>query len=151
MRKMPNAHEVLRTVLSNRQAALELAVRQLAQAVGGHAPNQEEITAFFHDFMDGYWDAFEEATSHDTDDLKEIDREILELQAQISQALDQEHQELLNQYEGLANNRMTTELDHAFLVGYQTAIRLLLMGILPLSAFTVEDSADTRRCKDNET
>ena len=48
--------------------------------------DQEEIAAFFHDFMDGYWDAFEEATSHDSDDLREIDRQILQLQEEISRA-----------------------------------------------------------------
>ena len=77
MLKMLNAHNAMRTVLENRRITLELALRQLAQTVGGQAPDQEEIAAFFHDFMDGYWDAFEEATSHDSDDLREIDRQIL--------------------------------------------------------------------------
>ena len=76
MLKMLNAHNAMRTVLENRRITLELALRQLAQTVGGQAPDQEEIAAFFHDFMDGYWDAFEEATSHDSDDLREIDRQI---------------------------------------------------------------------------
>ena len=70
MLKMLNAHNAMRTVLENRRITLELALRQLAQTVGGQAPDQEEIAAFFHDFMDGYWDAFEEATSHDSDDLR---------------------------------------------------------------------------------
>ena len=78
MLKMLNAHNAMRTVLENRRITLELALRQLAQTVGGQAPDQEEIAAFFHDFMDGYWDAFEEATSHDSDDLREIDRQILQ-------------------------------------------------------------------------
>lgn len=95
---------------------------------GGQAPDQEEIAAFFHDFMDGYWDAFEEATSHDSDDLREIDRQILQLQEEISRALGPEHQDVLSRYECLANSRMTKELDHAFLIGYQTAIRLLFKG-----------------------
>ena len=92
MLKMLNAHNAMRTVLENRRITLELALRQLAQTVGGQAPDQEEIAAFFHDFMDGYWDAFEEATSHDSDDLREIDRQILQLQEEISRALGPEHQ-----------------------------------------------------------
>lgn len=99
MLKMLNAHNAMRTVLENRRITLELALRQLAQTVGGQAPDQEEIAAFFHDFMDGYWDAFEEATSHDSDDLREIDRQILQLQEEISRALGPEHQDVLSQYE----------------------------------------------------
>ena len=53
MLKMLNAHNAMRTVLENRRITLELALRQLAQTVGGQAPDQEEIAAFFHDFMDG--------------------------------------------------------------------------------------------------
>ena len=152
MWKMMNERNAMRTVLANRRTMLELTLQQLAQTVGGHAPTQEEVAAFFHDFMDGYWDAFEEATSHDSDDLKETDRQILQLQEQISQSLGQGQQDLLSQYECLANSRMTKELDHAFLVGYQTAIRLLLMGILPLSAFAADDNAGkgNRRYDDNE-
>ena len=153
MLKMLNAHNAMRTVLENRRITLELALRQLAQTVGGQAPDQEEIAAFFHDFMDGYWDAFEEATSHDSDDLREIDRQILQLQEEISRALGPEHQDVLSQYECLANSRMTKELDHAFLIGYQTAIRLLLMGVLPLPALVAANSTgeENGRWNDNKT
>ena len=153
MLKMPNAHNAMRAVLENRRITLELALRQLAQTVGGQAPDQEEIVAFFHDFMDGYWDAFEEATSHDSDDLREIDRQILQLQKEISRALGPEHQDVLSQYECLANSRMTKELAHAFLIGYQTAIRLLLMGVLPFPALVADNSTgeENGRCNDNKT
>ena len=132
MLKMLNAHNAMRTVLENRRITLELALRQLAQT---------------------YWDAFEEATSHDSDDLREIDRQILQLQEEISRALGPEHQDVLSQYECLANSRMTKELDHAFLIGYQTAIRLLLMGVLPLPALVADNSTgeENGRCNDNKT
>lgn len=45
--------------------------------------------------------------------------------------LDREGQRQFDRYEDCLNCRMTSELDQAYLVGYQTAIRLLLMGILP--------------------
>ena len=45
--------------------------------------------------------------------------------------LDREGQRQFDRYEDWLNCRMTSELDQAYLVGYQTAIRLLLMGILP--------------------
>lgn len=75
-----------------------------------------------------------------TMNLREIDRQILQLQEEISRALGPEHQDVLSQYECLANSRMTKELDHAFLIGYQTAIRLLLMGVLPLPALVADNS-----------
>ena len=53
MLKMLNAHNAMRTVLENRRITLELALRQLAQTVGGQAPDQEEIAAFFHDLVLG--------------------------------------------------------------------------------------------------
>ena len=39
MLKMPNAHNAMRAVLENRRITLELALRQLAQTVGGQAPD----------------------------------------------------------------------------------------------------------------
>ena len=47
MLKMLNAHNAMRTVLENRRITLELALRQLAQTVGGQALVQEEMAASF--------------------------------------------------------------------------------------------------------
>lgn len=153
MLKMLNAHNAMRTVLENRRITLELALRQLAQTVGGQAPDQEEIAAFFHDFMDGYWDAFAEATAHNTTKLKQADVQSQELQKQILQQLDPAHRELFGEYEALLYSRTTTEVEQAFLVGYQTAIRFLLMGILPLQTFTNTSGVDSEEKGDvqNET
>ena len=38
----------------------------------------------------------------------------------------------------------------AFLVGYQTAIRFLLMGILPLQAFSRDSDGDDQNERSNE-
>ena len=43
------------------------------------------------------------------------------------------------------NCRMTSELDQAYLVGYQTAIRLLLMGILPADTLLARNARMSRR------
>ena len=86
---------------------------------------------FFQELIDGGWDAYEEATAHESEELRKEDREILQLQEQIRQLLDSEGQRQFDRYEDCLNCRMTSELDQAYLVGYQTAIRLLLMGILP--------------------
>lgn len=138
MQNTSSVADAVQTALKNRCQSLEHMIRQLAQAVGNRAPEHEEIAAFFHSFMDGGWDAFEEASAHDTGELKDMDKEILNIQRQLSRLLEEEHPDLIGKYEDLLNIRMTRELDQAFLVGYQTAIRLLLMGILPVSVFTQE-------------
>ena len=72
------------------------------------------------------------------------------LQDQILQQLGSEHRELLDKYETLLYNRTSTELEMAFLVGYQTAIRFLLMGILPLQAFSRDSDGDDQNERSNE-
>ena len=130
MRKDLNAGGSLRAVMQQYHLALEQAICQLAQAVGNHPPERAEIALFFQELIDGGWDAYEEATAHESEELRKEDREILQLQEQIRQMLDREGQRQFDRYEDWLNCRMTSELDQAYLVGYQTAIRLLLMGIL---------------------
>ena len=125
------ASDALKALVQKRSPLLVQAIRQLAQAVGNRPPEPEEIDSFFHDFMDGYWDAFAEATAHNTTKLKQADVQSQELQKQILQQLDPAHRELFGEYEALLYSRMTSELDQAYLTGYQTAIRFLLIGILP--------------------
>lgn len=50
--------------------ALEQAIRQLAQAVGNHPPERAEIARFFQELIDGGWDAYEEATAHESEELR---------------------------------------------------------------------------------
>lgn len=132
MRMNPSVHDTMRTFISNRQSALTQAIKQLSQAGGTPDPSQQEMAAFFRDFMSGGWDVFEEVSASDSGELREITKQILRLQRQIRDILGEEHQSTFIQYEDLANRRATGELDHAFLVGYQTALRLLLMGLLPV-------------------
>lgn len=131
MRKDLNAGGSLRAVMQQHHLALEQAICQLAQAVGNHPPERAEIARFFQELIDGGWDAYEEATAHESEELRKEDQGILQLQEQIRQMLDREGQRQFDRYEDCLNCRMTSELDQAYLVGYQTAIRLLLMGILP--------------------
>ena len=121
----------LQSSLMKHQLGLEREIRRLAQAVGNRPPEREEIADFFQDLIDGGWDAYEEATAHESEELRKEDREILQIQGQIRKMLDGEKQVLFDRYEDLLNCRMTSELDQAYLTGYQTAIRFLLMGILP--------------------
>lgn len=140
---MPKKHQTngaLRSVVKKYQKSLAQAIGQLAQAVGNHPLEQVEIACFFQALIDGDWDAYEEATVHNSEELRKQDREILQVQEQIRQILNGENQVLFDQYEDLLNCRMTSELDQAYLVGYQTAIRLLLMGILPANTLLTRDT-----------
>ena len=128
MRKDLNAGSSLRAVMQQHHLALEQAIRQELDIP---PPERAEIALFFQELIDGGWDAYEEATAHESEELRKEDREIIQLQEQIRQLLDSEGQRQFDRYEDCLNCRMTSELDQAYLVGYQTAIRLLLMGILP--------------------
>lgn len=150
MQRRETAGETLKTTIQEHWTLLIQAVRQLAQAVGNRPPEPEEVAVFFHDFMDGYWDVFEEVTAHNKEELKQADRQSQMLQDQIMQQLGPDHRELLDKYETLLYNRTSTELEQAFLVGYQTAIRFLLMGILPLHAFSRDSDGDLQKERSNE-
>ena len=138
--------EELKKIMGRRQKSLETAIGKVAEAVGLPTPGEAEVAAFFHDLIDGAWDAYEEATAHTAAEMKVLDHEILKLESEIFHVLGEENRDLLNQYSSLINQRTTSELEHSYLVGYQTGIRLLLMGSLPLKSFTTgaedDDSAE---------
>ena len=131
MQKNHQTNGALRSVIKKYQKSLAQVIGQLAQAVGNYPPEQVDIACFFQELIDGDWDAYEEATAHNSEELRKQDREILQMQEQIRQTLNEENQVLFDRYEDLLNCRMTSELDQAYLTGYQTAIRFLLIGILP--------------------
>lgn len=140
MQKNHQTNGALRSVIKKYQKSLAQVIGQLAQAVGNYPPEQVDIACFFQELIDGDWDAYEEATAHNSEELRKQDREILQMQEQIRQTLNEENQVLFDRYEDLLNCRMTSELDQAYLVGYQTAIRLLLMGILPADTLLTRDA-----------
>lgn len=140
MQKNHQTNGALRSVIKKYQKSLAQVIGQLAQAVGNYPPEQVDIACFFQELIDGDWDAYEEATAHNSEELRKQDREILQMQEQIRQTLNEENQVLFDRYEDLLNCRMTLELDQAYLVGYQTAIRLLLMGILPADTLLTRDA-----------
>lgn len=140
MQRNPHTNDSLRSIVKKHQLSLEQAIYRLAQAVGNRPPEREDISAFFQALISGDWDAYEEATAHESAELRKQDREILQLQEKLREQLDEDGQDLFVRYEAMLNSRMTSELDHAYLVGYQTAIRFLLMGILPTEAVLTHNS-----------
>ena len=141
MQRKPHTNDSLRSIVKKHQLSLEQAICRLAQAVGNQPLEREDISAFFQALISGEWDAYEEATAHESDEeLRKQDREILQLQEKLRNLLSEDSQDLFVRYEAMLNSRMTSELDHAYLVGYQTAIRFLLMGILPTEAVLTHNS-----------
>ena len=151
MQEQTSVNDRMKAAVKDYWAQLMQVLQQLAQTAGSRPPKAEEISAFFHDFMNGYWNAFEEAATHDTGRLKRADRQMLELQEQIAGQLGPDHRALLSLYEALLSGRLTMELDQTFLVGYQTAIRFLFMGVLPLPDFYHGDTRESfeERSDDN--
>lgn len=136
MEKQLDYIEELRKIMGRRQKSLETALDRMAEAIGIPAPSEAEVTAFFRDLIDGDWDAFDEATSYKTEEMRVLDDEILKRESEILDTLGRENLGLFNKYISVVNSRTTAELEYAYLAGYQTGIRLLLMGILPLKSFT---------------
>ena len=115
------------------------ALEQIAQSLLKNFKHEfRSVPAFFHDFIDGFWTPFEEVCQAKTEGLKKAGQEIRSLEQSLIQSLSQEQRILLDQFCAALNARNSEELECAFLVGYQTAIRLTLMGFPP------EHTAPTR-------
>ena len=132
MQKKQSPQEVCKAILTNRRPELEQAIRQLAAAAGNRELNEEEISLFFQEVMDNCWDAFEEATCNKSPELQELNKRILEMESRILKLIGKENGKLMDRYAALVNSRDQHELEEAFLVGYQCAIRFVLMGIMPV-------------------
>lgn len=135
--------DLRRQLLSQLSPSLAQALEQIAQAMPAELEHSVSgIPAFFHSFMDGFWTPFEEACAPDTECLQQANQTVLALEKELKQSVDPAHYPLLDKFCDAVNNRSTGELEHAFLVGYQSAIRLMLMGILPLNTLLQEEPAD---------
>ncbi len=119
---------------------LSQALEQIAQALPSDLDREaSSVPAFFHSFMDGFWTPFEEVCRSDSKQLKDANETARTLKHTLTKRLDQDQRKLLDQFCDALNARNTDELEHAFLVGYQTAIRLMLMGLLPMNSLLQEE------------
>ncbi|MPM36675.1 hypothetical protein SDC9_83275 [bioreactor metagenome] len=89
--------------------------------------------------MDGDWNPFEEVCKVFTPAYRERNRVAKELEQRLRALLGAEQRELLEQYEDAVLAREPLAREHAFLVGYQSAIRLFLMGVTPLNTILPEE------------
>lgn len=122
--------DVGKRIFTQHQAELERGLHQLASALGYDqelAPPAE----FFQAFISGFWDPFQEACEAGNQQQKEITAKIRSLEKQLRQGMTPDAQDMFGQYGDLLAARNSTGLDYAFLVGYQCAFRLLIMGLSP--------------------
>ena len=122
--------DVGKSIFIQHQAELEQGLQQLAGALG----YDQELTPpseFFQAFISGFWDPFQEACEAGNQHQKEITAKIRSLEKQLRQGMTPDAQDTLGQYSDLLAARNSTGLDYAFLVGYQCAFRLLIMGLSP--------------------
>ncbi|MBQ7025056.1 MAG: hypothetical protein IJN31_00490 [Peptococcaceae bacterium] len=126
-----SAREVCKSILSSRRAELEQAIRQLAVAVGNKALDEETVRLFFQEVLDNSWDAYEEATCNKSHELRELNKQVLDLENRIVNLIGKRNKSLMDQYATLVNCRDRHELEEAYLTGYQCALRFVLMGIMP--------------------
>lgn len=134
MCKDHSVHEVCKSILANRRTELEQAIRQLAVAAGNKDLDEEAVRLFFQEVLDNSWDAFEEATCNKSHALRELNKQVLDLESRIVKLIGEENQGLMDQYATMVNCRDRHELEEAYLTGYQCALRFVLMGIMPASA-----------------
>lgn len=124
--------DVGKKLFTQHQAELKQGLRLIASALGRDKQFQDPED-FFHDFICGFWDPYEEVCVTGNQQQKAVTKEIRALEDQISHELAPDKWEIFGRYSDLLAERNSTALDYAFLVGYQCAFRFLMMGICPVS------------------
>lgn len=133
--------DVGKALFLQHRAELEQGLRQVASALGKDQAFQN-LEDFFHDFICGFWDPYEEVCSVGNRRQKALTEEIRTLERQISHELTPDQQKNLERYSDLTAERNSTALDYAFLVGYQCAFRFLLLGMLPATGAFLRGSEE---------
>ena len=95
----------------------------------GMAPAFVDAPQFFYNYMYGDWHPYMEASEPATADLKVRNQNVLHLVNYLESLLPKEAHRKVEEYIDAVNNRYTAELDYAYMVGFQTAFRMMLLGI----------------------
>lgn len=110
------------------QEMLILSLRQLANALGvdkAYCSSED----FFHDFMGGFWEPFDEVSDTGNRKQSKLNKKIKAYRELIESQISPEANELLGQYVDLLGTRNGETLNYAFLVGYQSAFRFIMLGL----------------------
>ena len=104
------------------------ALQRIAGSIG-MAPAFVDAPQFFYNYMYGDWHPYMEASEPATEDLKARNQNVLHLVNYLESLLPKEAHRKVEEYIDAVNNRYTAELDYAYMVGFQTAFRMMLLGI----------------------
>lgn len=121
---------------SRTAAAVAPHLQALIQALQGIAgsigmdPAYVDVPQFFHDYMYGCWHPFEEASRSATEDLVARNQDVDQLITILKKQLPEGSHKQVELYIEAVNARYVAELDYAYMVGFQTAFRMLLLGLL---------------------
>lgn len=131
--------EIAREQLSQHQSELETALLQLAKALG---VKQDFINEqFFNDFMMWSWDPFEEMCTECNKQTAHFKPKLQALDTHLESNLSPQLYEVFQQYIDLRNSKEAAMLNSAFLMGYQTAFRFLMMGLFSPAKIYAEEEA----------
>lgn len=110
------------------QKELLQALRQLANALGKDKAycNSGE---FFQDFLNGFWEPFDEISDTGNRKQDKLNEEIRAYRDLIKTKIGPEENALLERYVDLLGSRNGEALNYAFLVGYQCAFRFIMLGL----------------------
>lgn len=98
----------------------------------------EEVSVFFRDMMNGDWDVFQELSTPTLESYQSKCGKARERSRQLWDRLSKEQRTLLEQYQDALSAEQVGALEQAFLVGYQTAIKLVLLGVMSKTMFSRE-------------
>lgn len=117
---------------------LTRALGRLADTLAGAAGPGPSLGAvcppeFFRALMDGDWDVFQELSTPTSTQYREKHMKTRELEERLRAILGEQDRPLVEQYQAALMAEEPEELEHAFLVGYQTAVKLILMGTTPIN------------------
>ena len=104
------------------------ALQGIAGSVGMD-PAFVDAPQFFYDYMSGNWNPFVEASDAVTEELRAHGQTVRRLRHSLKGLLPEGAHRQVDEYTDALNHRYNAELDYAYMVGFQTAFRMLLLGL----------------------
>ena len=136
MDNLSETNKIGERLITAQASQITQALVALSSALGRPDPPARDIVRFYHDFMDGSWDPFEEVCTIPERASLQAERERRAVRDKILDLIGRDNAFLLDQFCDAERFCSSEMLEHAFLVGYQCAFRFLLLGICPQACQT---------------